>query len=465
MRLTLKLTLGILLGVGVILLVNVVLRAQREADLLESDIQKDHLVLGHALSVDIVEEWRDRGADSAMGLVGKMNSERVGIEISARLVAELPSDVRTALGEPPHRWQHLEGVDEHEHLVSWMPLTVHGQLVAGLRLDESLAPARAYVRSSLVRTAVSAFIGLVASALLAFGFGFVLVGQPIRRIVDKARRTGLGDFSGPLPPSRKDELGVLADELNSMCARLASARAELDRATEQRIAALQQLRHADRMSTVGLLAAGIAHELGTPLNIVAGRARIIADDPSVPEQAAHGAGVIEEQAERMTRIVRQLLDFARGHRPRKTTVDLARLAKDTGEMLQSIAQKRRVQLVVDAFPSLPVLVDAAQIQQALTNLIVNAVHASEPGKPVRVSVQGDGETQASLSVIDEGTGMDAETMKSLFTPFFTTKDVGEGTGLGLAVAWGLVEENGGHISVTSEPGHGSTFTIHLRGDA
>jgi hypothetical protein len=126
-----------------------------------------------------------------MALVKKMNSERAGIDISAARVEALPEAVRSALTSPPHRSQVLEGAGADEHLVTWLPLSVHGVLVAALRLDESLVPARAYVRSSVVRTAISAGVGLLASSLLAFGFGFVLVGQPVRKIVDKARRTGV----------------------------------------------------------------------------------------------------------------------------------------------------------------------------------------------------------------------------------------------------------------------------------
>jgi two-component system NtrC family sensor kinase len=468
MRLTLKLTLGILLGVGLTLLVNVILRADRESELLENDIKKDHLVLGHALSVDIVEEWRDRGPESALALVKKMNSERAGIDISAARIEALPHSVSLALLSPPHRSQVFEGADAQEHLVTWLPLSVHGSVVAALRLDESLVPARAYVRSSVVRTAISAVVGLLASSLLAFGFGFVLVGQPVRKIVDKARRTGRGDFSGPLAAQRGDELGVLAQEINNMCDKLAQARSELEQATEQRIAAVQQLRHADRMSTVGLLAAGIAHELGTPLNIVAGRGRLIADEPGATEAAERGGRIIEEQALRMTHIVRQLLDFARSHRPKKTTVDLRRVARDTIEMLRAIAQKRDVRLDWDASDTesaeeFQAHVDAGQLQQAITNLVVNAIHASPRGAAVRIAVARSPEGTSSISVEDQGAGMDSDTMKNLFTPFFTTKDVGEGTGLGLAVAWGLVEENGGRISVISKVGRGSNFTIHLPG--
>jgi signal transduction histidine kinase len=461
MRVTFKLMLGILAGVGITLGVNMMLRAAREAELLESDIEKDHLVLGRALSVDILEEWRDRGRPAALELVGKMNAERDYITISAEEAERLAPAEQAAL-RAAGRLQKIEGEGAEEHLVTLVPLVLRGQLVAALKLDESLVSARAYVRSTMERTAISALVGLLASAALAWGFGFVIIGRPIRMLVEKARRVGAGDFSGPLPTDRSDELGLLAGELNAMCQRLDAARQDLERATNARVEALQQLRHADRLSTVGLLSAGIAHELGTPLNVVAGRARLIAERTEAAQpELARDARIIQEQAERMTRIARQLLDFARAGRPNRADVEIGGLARGTAELLTALAQKQGVELVVDADVPVVARIDAAQIQQALTNLIMNAVHASGRGQSVQLAVR----TPARIEVIDRGSGMDEQTVNNLFVPFFTTKDVGEGTGLGLAVAWGLVQENGGHIRVISTKGAGSTFTIDLAPEA
>jgi two-component system, NtrC family, sensor kinase len=465
MRLTLKLTLGILFGVGVTLLVNVLLRVQREAELFESDIQKDHVILGRALAIDLVEEWRAGGASAAFALAARMNSERAGIDIGAVPLEELSPSVVGAL-QAGEVHQSIDGEGAEQRLVTFLPLARRAGVVAALRLEESLAPAHGYVATTLVRTAVSAVVGLLASTGLAFIFGFLLVGRPVRALVEKARRVGAGDLSGPLRGTRRDELGMLERELNAMCDRLEVARNELERATAQRIAAVQQLRHADRLSTVGLLSAGIAHELGTPLNIVSGRARLIAEQTEIPEATARNARVIEEQAQRMTAIVRQLLDFARARRPAKSDTDVGKLASDTAEMLSTLAGKRGVELAVEAAPpGTRACVDAGQVQQAMTNLVVNAVQASPRGARVAIRVHDEtppGDRPLTcISVVDEGGGMDDEQLQNVFTPFFTTKDVGEGTGLGLAVAWGLVQENGGHISVQSEKSRGSTFTIYL----
>jgi signal transduction histidine kinase len=448
MRLTLKLTLGILVGVALTLIVNGFFAAARDRALLVDNLKKDHLVLGRALLVDVAEEQRDHGDDGAFRLVQRMNDERPGIDIVAVHPDALPADFATHLASAGSV-QVVDVASAGERAVTWLPLVVHGQLVLALSLAEPLAPIDAHVEAAVVRRGIVAVVGLGASAIIAWLFGLFVVGRPVRALVDKARRVGGGDLTGPLslPATRRDELGDLGAELNAMCERLAAARAELVRA--------------DRLSTLGLLAAGLAHELGTPLNVVAGRARLIADG-DVAGDVKRGAAMIEEQAQRMTRIVRQLLDFARARPPHKERIDVAELSKETAEMVNALSEKKGVAVVVDAPAPAPAEVDRDQLRQVVTNLLVNAVHASDPGHNVRVDVraQKDG---VRIAVIDEGIGMNEETMKHCFTPFFTTKDVGEGTGLGLAVAWGLVEENGGHISVASAPGKGSTFTIELPG--
>lgn len=470
MRLTLKLTVGILLGVWLTQMLNLVLRVQRESELLEDDIHKDHVILGRALAVDLMEEWRSRGRDAAFELSRRMNAERDAINLVLVEHEAVDAAAAGAVGRGDVS-QTLRIGEDDKHLVTWVPLVSNDEVPAALRLEESLAPAHAYIRTTLWRAFTYAVLGTIASTALAFAFGFILVGLRVRALVAKARRVGDGDLSGPLDERGQDELSVLAREVNAMCERLAAARLEVERASAQRLAAVQQLRHADRLSTVGMLAAGIAHELGTPLNIVAGRSRLIADAPDAPDAIVRSAHIIDDQAQRMTRIVRQLLDFARARRPDKASIDVSRVARDTVEMLAPLAGKRGVELALDVADAIPrVCADAGQLQQAVTNLVMNAVQASRHGDRVEVRVAprvpaGAECPEAVIAVVDHGAGMNEAQLENIFTPFFTTKDVGEGTGLGLAVAWGLVQENGGRISVQSAAARGSTFTIHLPSQA
>jgi len=274
-------------------------------------------------------------------------------------------------------------------------------------------------------------------------------------------------------PRQRDELGELARELNGMLDRMEAAAEEVRASTRERFDALEQLRHAERLTTVGRLASSVAHELGTPLNVVAGRARLIVEDER--DASAH-ARIVIDQAERMTKIIRQLLDYARRRPPQKDQQDLTRLAADVLPLLQTLASKKQVRLeFCSEIASAPVTADATQIQQALTNLIVNAIQASGEGATVDVTLRGAGPRSASgragadgadtqiyeLAVRDRGTGMPPDVLARVFEPFFTTKPIGESTGLGLSVAHDIVDEHGGWLDAESAPGRGSRFSMFL----
>jgi signal transduction histidine kinase len=243
--------------------------------------------------------------------------------------------------------------------------------------------------------------------------------------------------------------------------------------TAERLAAMEQLRHADRLRTVGRLAAGLAHELGTPLNVVSGRAGLIASGKLEPDEILHSAATIKTEADRITEIVRQLLDFARRRQPKRVALDLRIIARRTVELLQPLAAKRDivVRLIDDEDP-VSACIDQDQIQQVLTNLVMNAIQAVDSGGEVRLRLgselrpdNGFADTEPSdyarIAVEDQGMGISEEQLEHIFEPFYTTKDVGEGTGLGLSIAHGIVQEHQGWIDVSSSPGMGTCFTVYL----
>jgi two-component system NtrC family sensor kinase len=257
-----------------------------------------------------------------------------------------------------------------------------------------------------------------------------------------------------------------------MCDRLLEAREQLAAESLAKLAAVEQLRHADRVATVGQLASGIAHELGTPLNVVAGYAKMIVSGDDTREEDAEGARVIVEQAVRMTAIIRQLLDFARRGEPHLENGDLPTVADRTVKMLAHLATQRQVEIHLSS-PSGParVRMDETQVQQVITNLLLNAIQAMPDGGrvdidlgKVRVSKPGSASGERDyvrLAIVDQGIGIVPANLTRVFEPFFTTKDVGEGTGLGLSVCHGIVEEHGGWIAVDNNVGKGSRFTVYL----
>jgi signal transduction histidine kinase len=190
-------------------------------------------------------------------------------------------------------------------------------------------------------------------------------------------------------------------------------------------------------------------------------------------EVVENARIIREQGERMTRLVRQLLDFARRRRPEKAPGRLHEVVESVAAMLSPLAGQRNVTLHVEPVTALPpLLIDRGQLEQVLSNLVVNAVHAMPRGGSVEITTaQVEAQPPADhgsapgvyacLRVTDHGVGIPVEDQSRIFAPFFSTKDVGEGTGLGLSIAHGIVEEHGGWIAVESEPGTGSTFSVYL----
>jgi signal transduction histidine kinase len=303
--------------------------------------------------------------------------------------------------------------------------------------------------------------------------GVRVVGRPIQALVAKARRIARRDFGTPLRLHPESELAMLAREMNDMAASLDAASREIQEQTAARVAAQEQLRHADRLTTVGKLASGLAHELGTPLNVVSGRAKMIASGEAADaDEVAECARVIAAQADRMAELVRGLLGFARRRSGAKRSIDLVALVRQTLALLVPLGAKRGVE-VLGELPEAPMMVhaDPPQLQQALMNLVMNALQASPSGKRVRVSVSTARDELPALArtagpfaliaVEDEGEGIAPELIEQVFDPFFTTKPPGEGTGLGLAVAYGIAQDHAGWIDVESEPQRGSRFRIGL----
>ena len=360
--------------------------------------------------------------------------------------------------------------------VYW-PVVLTANRKCGLEFAIPATELQANKQEIIRRTALLIAGMLLISGLLAVLLGVRLVGRPLQQLIAKARRIGDGDLEGPVHLRSRDELAELAENLNAMCTKLAESQTRIRRETTARIATLEQLRHADRLRTVGRLASGLAHELGTPLNVVAGRAGLISSGKLSAEEIAASAVAIKLEADKMTKIIRQLLDFARASTPHKLPVDLRSVVRRTIDMLAPIAEKQKIRLVCTPDAGAAVAeIDAGQIQQVLTNLTVNAIQAMPDGGEVQFFIRRssgrsseDGPQGAArgpsaffaVEIHDQGVGIAEEHMQQLFEPFFTTKEVGAGTGLGLSIAYGIVQEHGGWIDVASRVGAGSCFTVFL----
>jgi two-component system NtrC family sensor kinase len=438
-----------------------------EAALLTDDMKQDHSVLGRTLAVAVGDVWREKGLEAAR------TTARIEGPVTVRLegpdeVGQLHEGLRAAL---------LAGTDvsaETENKrITRVPL-LGPQGLGALVLEESVSVRAARLRGVVATTLALAGAMLIIFLLVASVAGQRLIGAPVQRLVELAQRVGQGDFTVRAAVKGGHELGELGAHLDGMAAALATAKDKLEKEEAEKRVAEERLRHAERLTTVGKLAAGIAHELGTPLSVVSTWSAMIASGEAQGEEAKKGASIVRAEVTAMTRIISQLLDFARRRPPRRADEDLAALLDTTSQLLSALAARREVTLDLNKAPALHAEVDAGQLQQVLTNLVMNAVQASPRGSKVELwadedqrvaplDVEGEHVKRrwAVLHVRDHGAGIAPEVLPHIFEPFFTTKPVGEGSGLGLSVSWSIIRDHAGWIQVDSIPERGAHFSVYL----
>lgn len=349
----------------------------------------------------------------------------------------------------------------------------------------------AYIDLALAATARRTYpllfavvVFLAVGVLLALRAG---VTAPLRRLLEGIDAVGKGDLSRVLLAEREDDIGALANRFNAMTGSLREARAETGRGAAARLALETRLRQSEKLATIGQMAAEIAHEVGTPLNVIGGRARALDKKAADPEEVAKNAGIIQAQVARITKIINQVLDFSR---KRGATVTRVQLEAVVGEALDFVGETIRRQGIETQLQPSPrgpsswpagaarvteVPGDPDQIQQVCLNLLMNALHAMPRGGVLKVAIEdvtrrkGGLDLAAALpyamiEVVDSGDGISAADRENIFEPFFTTKDEGQGTGLGLAVSHGIVKDHDGWIEVESPPegaASGTAFRVFL----
>jgi signal transduction histidine kinase len=310
-------------------------------------------------------------------------------------------------------------------------------------------------------------LGLVAVAVAA-SIGIALQRQVfdrLSRLTHAIIRLKEGDHDARAPVDGRDELGRVAESFNEMATELDIARRRLQMESERAVDLQQHLRHAERLAIVGKLASGVAHEVGTPLNIISGRAEMVLDtlDPGDARRAELTS--IVKQIGRISGIIRTLLDTARQQKPMVEAVSISDTLEHVWPLMQHVARRRSVTLAASISGGLPALLaDPNQLQQVLINIIINALEATPSGGTVNVSAtKTDRQDSAGITVTveDTGCGVSEADQKHIFEPFFSTKPTSEGTGLGLTISRDIIDAHGGAITLTSREGIGTTVTVWL----
>jgi len=316
---------------------------------------------------------------------------------------------------------------------------------------------------------------LTVAMLLATGTSLTLllqklVNRPIRHILSHTRKVGKMEFGGQLAISSSDEIGHLAQTVNEMTTNLRGAHAQLetwahtletkvDERTQEIQRMQAQLIRSEKLASLGEIVAGIAHELNNPLTGVLVLASLLEKDESMDAESREDLGVIVHETQRCARIVKGLLDFSRETTPQKVPADLNQIMDKSLALIGTQSIFHDVQIEKDYGADLPrVMVDPNQVEQVFINILLNAAQAMSDGGTLTIVTRGT-DRGLEVSVRDTGVGIPAEHLRRIFDPFFTTKE--KGTGLGLAVSYGIVENHGGAIEVDSAVGRGTTFSIRL----
>ena len=323
--------------------------------------------------------------------------------------------------------------------------------IGGIILEKSMAPAEANIATNrnlliMYGAVIFVLVGIVLWLLIVR-----FVSQPVDELLTQMRRVETGDLAARASSQRVDEIGELERGFNGMVASLDLAKRELHDSHEK------QIQQASRLASVGQLAAGLAHEIRNPLAGIAAAVEVLAENRDSRDREI--TQEIQVQVKRLNTTLSDLLNFARPREPEIAPCDLVDLVRRILALVRSDAQKHHIEVVEELPADLPAIkADATQIQQAVLNLLLNAIQAMPDGGTLTVRVAAE-MARMRLTIQDTGGGIPADIREKIFAPFFTTKH--RGTGLGLAITRTIMEKHGGTIRVDSEVGCGTMFTLEF----
>ena len=338
------------------------------------------------------------------------------------------------------------------------------ELPDGLR--DRLREARRDYRSSMILVGVcSGVVVILMVSLVRFGWRQIF--QPISAMHQGARRVAQGDFDYRVTVESDDEMGELAESFNLMSERFQETAANLDRQVKDRS---RQLVRSERLASVGLLAAGVAHEINNPLSAIRWAGESLEsrlaellhdapdDDAAVVQQYV---AMIQSESERCQEITKRLLDFSRNHDSAKTQQDVRFILREVLSLITHMKKYRECRVEFDRQEPCEIEISGPEIKQVALNLVANALDSTGAKGTLRVEIHEQIDW-VEIHFIDNGAGMSQDTIDHLFEPFYTTKPTGEGTGLGLSISDRIVGDHGGTIEAHSDgEGLGSTFTVRL----
>jgi two-component system NtrC family sensor kinase len=383
-------------------------------------------------------------------------------------------DVRRAVLERGESWRDRAFVVNDWYLSRYDPIRDHRGRIIGMLYVGQLERIYTTIRDRVVLS----FFGIAAIGfVLIIGITYYEIGRithPIGEMVAATRNISAGRFDQELQTKGQGEIAFLAESFNTMLKSLRQMKADLEewgrtledkvkQRTEELVVMQARVAQSERLASLGMLAAGVAHEINNPLGGILSLTALTLEDLKSNDPNRENLEEVVKQTERCRDIVKGLLEFSRQSHMATELINLNKTVQDTLALVTRQALFFNIQVVKELDDQLPlVLADDSQIQQVLMNIFMNAAQAmDERGTLTIVTRRASRNGFAELSVSDTGHGIPPDKLNQIFDPFFTTKESGKGTGLGLSIAYGIVTKHGGTISVESDLGKGTKFTIRL----
>jgi two-component system NtrC family sensor kinase len=402
----------------------------------------------------------------------------------------------------------------YRKLILYSPLWIHGKIGGGIRLEISVEDVMDY----LLKSQRMILISLILDAIVLIIFGSFLLSRvlvkPLKDLVRLTHKISEGDFSQTIEVTSKNEIGQLISSFNRMTVRLKENQESIEKnlksieqANKKLKQAQEELIRTEKLASIGRFAAGVAHEVGNPLGAILGYTSILNKGGIDQEETKDYLKRIENEIERINRIVRELLDFSRPPKFEFSDIEVNSVIKNTLSLLSHQKNFKNIETKLELQPDLPMIKgDEPQFSQVLINIILNAMDAMPNGGYLKIQTEnlfvnnllGDGlqplfpprrkgdpmesdysqlrkpdpfsalltkyskgEPFVKIRISDTGIGIGQENLEKIFDPFFTTKGPDRGTGLGLSISLSIVESMNGRIRVESEVGKGSTFEIYF----
>jgi signal transduction histidine kinase len=490
-NLTTRLVILLMLALMAITGVNDYIRLARERERLIEQTQEDVRIFSETLALAVSRNvrWGRTTAElkellddilARPGLVAVTIYGPDGQVVAQTVVAEAP---------PPAPDEIIREILKTKEVASDLLATESGQILryvqpfrwpggrtGAIEVRQTLGSMEREFRRAVRQSVLSRLVVLALFVLSVVALTRWSIARPIRALMAGARAVGRGDLTQRIELARRDEIGQLAEEFNRMATNLQAAHDELLRQAEERLRLEQEVQQAQKLAAVGMLAAEVAHEIGTPLNIILGRAEVLGRMVTRDDLERRHLDVIVKQIERIGRIIRALLDYTRPRRPNLRAESIVPVLGRVADLLLDRSRRRGIRIELDLPVGLPrVLADPDQLQQLFLNLLLNALDASPPGESIRVTsgtdpvLPAEGRAQIirgkaeepnlAVHVKDAGRGMTAEEMDRVFEPFFSTK--GQGTGLGLPIVEEIVRAHRAEVEMLSIPGQGTEVIVRL----